>query len=81
MATVIEGKTWYNTSEACKLAGISKPTFLRWVRQKKITDVRRRDRNDWRLFTPSDVYRLKKQVNHIKLLDPIKTSSSHSPDA
>lgn len=49
----------YSTIEAAKAIGISKPTLLRWIREKKITDVKR-DRNKWRVFTEADVARIKK---------------------
>ena len=62
----LDDRTFYNTREACKLAGTNRHTFLRWVRQKKFTDVEHRDRNGWRLFTEDDVQRLKAHVNHIE---------------
>ena len=66
MPLKLDGQTFYNTREACKLAGTNRHTFLRWVRQKKFTDVEHRDRNGWRLFTEDDVQRLKAHVNHIE---------------
>ena len=66
MPLKIDDRTFYNTREACKLAGTNRHTFLRWVRQKKFTDVEHRDRNGWRLFTEDDIQRLKAQVNHIE---------------
>jgi DNA-binding transcriptional MerR regulator len=66
MPLKLDDRTFYNTREACKLAGTNRHTFLRWVRQKKFTDVEHRDRNGWRLFTDDDVQRLKTQVNHIE---------------
>jgi len=66
MPVILDGQTYYNTHEACKLAGTNRHTFLRWVRQKKFPDVEHRDRNGWRLFTESDLQRLKTQVNHIE---------------
>jgi len=66
MPLKLDGRTFYNTREACKLAGTNRHTFLRWVRQKKFTDVEHRDRNGWRLFTEDDVQRLKAHVNHIE---------------
>ena len=66
MPLKLDDRTFYNTREACKLAGTNRHTFLRWVRQKKFTDVEHRDRNGWRLFTEDDIQRLKAQVNHIE---------------
>lgn len=69
MTLVINGRTLYSTAEACRLAGISKPTFLRWVKEKRIPDVGCRDRNGWRLFTYGEVRRLKKQANGIQIME------------
>lgn len=66
MALELNGRTYYSTQEACKLAGTNRNTFLRWVRQNKFTDVKYRDRNGWRLFTESDLRRLKSKVNYIE---------------
>jgi len=68
----INGRTFYSTSEACNLAGINKYTFLRWVREKRFSDVKYRDRNDWRLFTDDDIRRLKDKVNHVEKVETIK---------
>jgi hypothetical protein len=62
----LDGKTFYNTVEACKPAGTNRHTFLRWVRQRKFTDVKHRDRNGWRLFTCNDLRRLRARVNHVE---------------
>ena len=45
------------------MAGISKNTFLRWVRNGVFTDVTQRDRRGWRLFTGEDLERLKAEAN------------------
>jgi excisionase family DNA binding protein len=57
--TTVAQKRTYSTAEAAKEIGISKPTLLRWIRLKKIEDVRR-DRNKWRVFTKADVQRIRK---------------------
>jgi excisionase family DNA binding protein len=49
----------FSTHQAAKEIGISKPTLLRWIREKKIADVKR-DRNKWRVFTEADIQRIKK---------------------
>ena len=66
MPLKFDSRTFYNTREACKLAGTNRDTFLRWVRQNKFTDVEHRDRNGWRLFTEGDLQRLKDYVNRIE---------------
>ncbi len=40
--------------EAARVAGISKNTLLRWLRQGKVPEVAR-DRNGWRIFSPRDI--------------------------
>jgi len=58
MALKIKGRKYYRTSEACDIAGISKATFFRWLREGILTDVGRKDRNGWRLFTQSDIKKI-----------------------
>jgi excisionase family DNA binding protein len=59
----IKGHRYYRTAEACEVAGISKNTFLRWVREGVFADVLHRDRRGWRLFTEGDLQRLKEEAN------------------
>jgi predicted site-specific integrase-resolvase len=66
MPTVINGKRYYRTAEACQIAGISRSTFFRWLRQGSYKDVLNFDRRGWRLFTKDDLRRLKAEVNQIK---------------
>ena len=72
MPLKLDGQTFCNISEACKLAGTNRDTFLRWVRQRKFIDVEHRDRNGWRLFTDEDIRRLKARVNHIDRVSIIR---------
>ena len=65
MPLSVNGRQFYRTSEACSLVGISRMTFLRWVREGAINDVPHRDWRGWRLFTNDDLARLKAKVNHI----------------
>ncbi len=59
MTKEINGKTYYLTSEACEIAGISRGTLFRWIRVGIIDDVGLKDRNGWRLFTEAEVKKLK----------------------
>jgi DNA-binding transcriptional MerR regulator len=68
MPLKLDGRTFYGTQEACKLAGTNRYTFLRWVKQNKFTDAEYRDRNGWRLFTEDDIQRLRAHVNHIEVV-------------
>ena len=65
MPIKLNGQTYYSTAEACRIAGTSKNTFLRWVRNGLFTDVEHRDRRGWRLFTEDDLDRLKAEVNRV----------------
>jgi predicted site-specific integrase-resolvase len=67
------GKTYYWTAEACKEAGVSKSTFLRWVQSGDFPDVESRDKRGWRLFTEDDLERLKTEVNQIHTCHEFKT--------
>ena len=66
MAIVINGQTYYRTSEACQKAGISKATLLRWFKAGILENAVRRDRKGWRLFTKDDVNRIQAEANRIK---------------
>ena len=48
----------FQTNEAAKLIGVSRPTLLRWFREGKVTDVKR-DRRNWRVFSERDIRRLR----------------------
>ena len=69
MAKVINGHKYYTTAEASQLAGTSRNTFLRWVREGLFSDVPTRDRRGWRLFNDEELSRLKNEVNKIYIED------------
>jgi len=66
MPIKLKTETYYRTSEACQIAGISKNSFLRWVKEGAFADVERKDRRGWRLFTEYDIDRLKVEVNRMQ---------------
>lgn len=66
MPITINEKTYYRTNEACRIVGISRNTFFRWLREGLFTDVEIVDRRGWRLFTEEDLDRLKAEVNQIR---------------
>ena len=66
MTLLVDGKEYYRTSEACDLVGISRMTYLRWVRDGTINDVSYRDWRGWRLFTEDDLARMKAKTNLIR---------------
>jgi excisionase family DNA binding protein len=65
MTISLDGKTYYRTAEACKLAGISRNTYFRWLREGLLPDVGVRDRRGWRLFTEEDLLRLRSEANRV----------------
>lgn len=52
------------TAEAAKIAGISKATLLRWLKDGKIAEVAR-DVRGWRVFTEDEVERIREYANRI----------------
>jgi len=67
MSLLINDRKFYRISEACALAGISRETFLRWVREGSFADVKHRDFRGWRLFTDDDLARLKTKLNRVAI--------------
>jgi predicted site-specific integrase-resolvase len=67
MPTRVNGTKYYRTAEACQAAGISKNTFLRWVRNGVFPDVERRDRRGWRIFTEIEMEALLAEANKISM--------------
>jgi len=65
MALKINGIKYYKTNEACKMAGISRATFFRWLKERTIQDVKHKDRRGWRLFTDEDIENLKREANKV----------------
>ena len=65
MPIIYDGKKYYRTAEVCRMAGISKNTLLRWIREKTFVDVKTRDRRGWRLFTKDDLDRLTAEVHKV----------------
>ncbi len=55
MPKEIDNKTYYQLTEACKMAGISRSTLLRWIDNGMVADAERRDRKGWRLFSEEEV--------------------------
>ena len=59
MTATNRSRIYYRTAEACKIAGISRSTLLRWFRFGTLKDVIYRDRRGWRLFTQADIERIR----------------------
>ena len=65
MPVTLNGQKYYMTNEACRMAGTSKNTFLRWVKDGRLPDTKLRDRRGWRLFAEPEVQALKTEVNRV----------------
>ena len=63
MPVKIKGKTHYRTSEAARIAGISRSTLLRWLHDSVVEDSCPRDRRGWRLFSEDDISRIADEAN------------------
>lgn len=70
MPVQINGQTYYRTSEACRMAGISKNTYLRWTREGQLRDIEQRDRRGWRLFTEVDLEKLIREATRVNRVLP-----------
>jgi hypothetical protein len=72
MPLVINGQKFYRTSEACRMAGTNRMTFLRWIRENKYADVPYRDQKGWRLFSEKDIRKLKSKTIKICLANQVR---------
>jgi len=63
MPISVNGVDYFRTAEACQAAGISKNTFLRWVRSGIVPDVKHRDRRGWRIFSRIELDHLLREAN------------------
>ncbi len=77
MPVVIQGETYYRTGEVCRMAGISKNTLFRWLKELKFSDVEYRDWRGWRLFTIDQVEAIKRNSQRITAL-PLKRKDPRS---
>ena len=65
MTLVLQGIKYYRTAEVCKIAGISRTTLFRWLKNDLLSENIARDRRGWRLFTEADVELLKAEASRI----------------
>jgi DNA-binding transcriptional MerR regulator len=52
-------RDFYSMQEACRLIGVSRFTLLRWFAEGKVEEVPRSRRNNYRMFRPEDIERIK----------------------
>ncbi len=67
MPVAIEGKKYYRTSEAAKMAGISRSTLLRWIESGVVRDESHRDRRGWRLFSQADIAKFQREAGRVSV--------------
>ena len=65
MPVTVDGQTYYRTIEVCRVVGISRTTFFRWLKQGIFKEAKRRDRRRWRLFAEDEVSRMKAEATRI----------------
>ena len=56
----------YSTKDVLRIVGISRATLYKWFRDGKLSDVHR-DRNDFRIFTDTDIEHILRYKNGIKI--------------
>jgi len=66
MPREIDGKSYYEATEVCKRAGISRPTLFRWLKRGLLIDLHR-DRRGWRLFTEEDLNKIQAEATRIEI--------------
>ncbi|MDH5364038.1 MAG: PAS domain S-box protein, partial [Dehalococcoidia bacterium] len=69
MPVVINGQTYYRTSEVCRMLSVSKNTLFRWLKDGVFSDIEYRDWRGWRIFTAAQVETLKVKTKHIKAIN------------
>jgi DNA-binding transcriptional MerR regulator len=60
-------KKSYTMKEACELIGVSRFTLLRWFTEGKVAEVPRSRRNNYRMFRPEDVERIRTYAEAVDL--------------
>ncbi|APV44109.1 MerR HTH family regulatory protein [Dehalogenimonas formicexedens] len=65
MSLQLKGTTYYRTAEVCELAGISRTTLFRWLKNDLLGAAVARDRRGWRLFTEAEAELLKAEANRV----------------
>ncbi len=68
MPREINGQRYYETSEVCQKASISRPTLFRWLKRGMLHRLHR-DRRGWRLFTEDDLRKIQAEANKVEAED------------
>ena len=70
MPITLDGEKVYRIGEALDLAGLSRSTYFRWVREGRIRDAEYRDRNGRRVFTSVELRNLKSEASQLVSASP-----------
>lgn len=70
MPVTINGTRVYRIGEALLHAGVSRATYFRWIKRRRIPDTRFRDRNGRRVFTEEELTRLTDEANRLVEASP-----------
>jgi excisionase family DNA binding protein len=62
-------RDFYTMQEAADLIGVSRHTLLRWFAEGKVEEVPRSRRNNYRMFRPEDIERIKAYAQAVDLPD------------
>ena len=62
----MEGTQYFETTEVCEKAGISRPTLFRWLKRGLLNKLHK-DRRGWRLFTGEDLARIQAEAGKIEV--------------
>lgn len=62
-------RKYYQTRDVSRIAGVHRDTLLRWLREGKIPEPKR-NRNNWRIFSPSDLDNVIEFANQVKEEQP-----------
>ena len=66
MTVNIDNRSYYGTSEVCKIAGISRATLFRWLK-RGILPRCFKDRRGWRIFTEEDLKIIQNEAKRIDI--------------
>jgi phage antirepressor YoqD-like protein len=77
MPVVIDSETYYRTVEVCRIAGISRNTLFKWLKEEVFSDVEYRDWRGWRLFTAAQLETVRTKTNHIIAVNRRSQGSMH----
>jgi excisionase family DNA binding protein len=65
MPVEINGQTYYRTAEVCRMVGLSRTTFFRWLKEGILKESGYRDRRQWRLFTEDEIAEFRAEAHRI----------------